>query len=286
MPISVASRLRWFVLLAAACGPTPQTDTSSTGTSTASVDPTPTTTTGTSTSDPSIGSSSISDASTAGSPSSGGSASEPTTDGSTTADPSTSSGESSSTGEPPPNHCPGGLPLFQLPELTVEEGLEICPDGQIHRHTAVECLDPLPIQECPANECPGPCDELGDGLCNTVYQGYCTCEYPCTTDADCKPGAACLCAGGQPTGGGGYNHFIGRTQCVPADCRTDADCGEFLCALSPGVCGYGGVLGLFCHTAEDDCVGNQDCYDQQLGNLCLFEAAEQRWKCTVMFECE
>jgi len=46
------------------------------------------------------------------------------------------------------------------------------------------------------------------------------------------------------------------------------------------------VDGLFCHTADDECVGDQDCQAQQLGDLCHFVADEQRWKCTTMAQCE
>jgi len=183
--------------------------------------------------------------------------------------------------------CPGGKPLFQLPELVVDEGLELCPDGQLHRHTAVECVHPLVGEACKAPKtCPAPCDDFGDGVCNTKYVDFCGCQYPCLTDSDCPADAACLCNGALPAEGGGTYDYVPSSECVPAACHTDADCAPFLCAVSPGICGYGDVHGLFCHTPEDECVGDQDCFDKQLGNLCMFEAAEKRWTCTEMAFCE
>ena len=277
-----------LLLLLIACGPTqPGTtaDTSATGSSEAGSSMGPTTAPTTSGA-PDLTTTTASTSTSA--TSTGVSASEATISTGSTGDSSTgdSSTGDSSTGEVLPGHCAGGEPLFQLPELRVDDGMERCPDGQVHRFEAAQCLHHLEIKECPADECGGPCDQLGDGVCNELFVDSCFCHYPCTSDADCLPGAACLCAAGIPSGGGGYEGLVAISECVPANCRTDADCGEFLCALSPSLCGYGFNDGLFCHTADDECVDGQDCVDQQLGNLCVFEAAEQRWVCTEAAMCE
>lgn len=270
------------MLLLIACGPTQPGTTADTGASGSgeagsSMGPTTAPTTG----DQDLTTTSSSTSTSTSSTSSA--ASEATSDPPTTGDPSTGD---TSTGEVLPGHCPGGEPLFQLPELRADDGVERCPDGQVHRFEAVECVDHLEIKECPADQCSGPCDQLGDGVCNELFVDACFCHYPCTSDADCLPDAACLCAAGVPSGGGGHDGLVAVTECVPANCRTDADCGGFFCAVSPSLCGFGFPDGLFCHTAEDECVGGQDCVDQRLGNLCLFEPAEQRWVCTEAAICE
>lgn len=213
---------------------------------------------------------------------SGTTAGTTTSSDTTTSDTTTTSDASSSSGQVEPG-CPGGKPLFQSPELVVDQGLELCPDGLVHRHTAVECVHPTTFGEaCKAPKtCNQPCDDFGDGLCTNYVQG-CNCEYPCATDADCAADAACLCQGGLPLGGGQTHYYVGWTECVRAACHTDADCAPFLCGLSPGICGNGMVDGLFCHTPEDECLSTSDCGD---GTQCGFEAAEKRWKCIALADC-
>lgn len=282
MVVHVRTLVHWLALFTAGCGPGLPSDTTQTTGSSA-----PASTGGTT---PGEGTSTTVEAPTGtATGTTGASSSTGTSNSSSSSASSSSSSSSAATTGPvePPAGCPGGEPLFQLPELTEDEGLEWCPDGQIHRHTAVECLHPLTIEPCkdPA-KCAEPCDEHGDGVCNTLFVVSCGCQYPCTTDADCQPDAACLCNGALPVGNGGYEHYVTVTQCVLANCRTDADCGEFLCALSPGICGYGTVSGLFCHTAQDECISNEECLDKKLGDLCMFEPAEQRWTCTGQANCE
>ncbi len=297
--------LAWLIVFAVGCNPAPATtDGASTGgpadTGMAATDPgtssAPSPTTSGTTGLPGTGGGSAETSGTGGAPGTTGGSTSSTgaggTDGESTSGTGGTggTGATSSTSSTSGGHvegCPGGKPLFQLPELVVDEGLEWCPDGQIHRHTAVECVHPLDTKACAdPKQCMEPCDAFGEGVCNKKYGEFCTCQYPCLGDADCPADAACLCHGGLPVDGGGYNHYVQSSECVRAGCRTDAECAPFLCALSPGICGYGTVDGLFCHTAEDECVGDQDCVDQQLGNLCQFTADQQRWTCTEMALCE
>jgi hypothetical protein len=76
---------------------------------------------------------------------------------------------------------------------------------------------------------------------------------------------------------------IGASECRPANCRTDADCGGFECGLSPAPCGL--PAGLFCRTAKDECKSGQECVDQKLGDTCVFDPMQGRWRCDLMFEC-
>jgi len=182
-----------------------------------------------------------------------------------------------------PGRC---VPLEQLPELEVDAGLERCPDGQVYRPTAASCVHPLALDPCgDPGLCMETCEELGAGLCNTLFTDFCACQYPCEVDGDCAPNAACLCASGVAVEGG-YEGYVPFSQCVPAGCRTDADCGEFRCALSPGICGWGTLTGLFCRTPDDECAAEQDCVDAGLGNLCQFAPDQQRWVCTEQAFCE
>lgn len=223
-------------------------------------------------------------------PSTSTSAPGPTTGVVTGEPPATATGGSTgaaTTGEPPTGTCRGDL-LLQIPELTAPSGLERCPDGQVHRPAATACAHPFAVEPCPGPDpCDGAaCDELGAGACHRLADQVCHCRYPCTSDADCQPDAACLCASGLPLDADVYDVYVPTSECVPADCRSDADCGDFLCALSPGLCGYATVRGLFCHTAADECTVDADCDDPDLGHLCLFDLEQARWRCTAQVPCE
>jgi hypothetical protein len=67
----------------------------------------------------------------------------------------------------------------------------------VHRHTAVMCAHPYELNACDERGgCDEPCDGLGDGSCTELFEGFCRCAFPCTSDADCSADAACLCASG------------------------------------------------------------------------------------------
>lgn len=184
----------------------------------------------------------------------------------------------------------GGVEFVLSEDHAIEAGIELCPDGAAHRHTAVACPFPLAVKPCenPNFGCfkdPAACEVLGDGLCNTVYDISCRCQYPCEIDADCAPGAACLCNSVLELEMGGTMQGMSFSQCVRADCRTDADCPEGRrCNLSPGICGD--YVSLHCETAEDECLTGQECFEKKLGNLCQFSPEQQRWVCTEMAFCE
>jgi hypothetical protein len=193
---------------------------------------------------------------------------------------------------------PDECAAYQIEEYTsdlwllsdVESGLrqENCGDyGAWVRTTAEECLfgdagrqfltcsEPYP-QECAVDD---DC-HAGDGQCDGYDHGSgCFCEYECRVDGDCAPGHVCLCAASP-----GSSALVPTTTCLPANCRTNADCSEGLpCTLSRGEC-YG-VTGLYCRTPDDLCTpGGSECDD--LGAPCLYSVEAGRWECGMNIQCE
>ncbi len=193
-----------------------------------------------------------------------------------------------STGEPVmpamPSECLDSTQLAQAPDHRVLDGLEVCQNGQLHRPAGVACAHPFVVELCAdPMKCDEACDELGDGVCNESFENTCDCRYPCETDADCGDNAACLCRADDTVD---QKHVVPISQCYPAQCRTDADCGEFQCGLSPGFCGPGNVLGLFCRGPADECQTHQECFFKQLGNMCWFDKLKDHWACTESAICE
>ncbi len=68
------------------------------------------------------------------------------------------------------------------------------------------------------------------------------------------------------------------------NCRVDADCGaDGFCSPSMGECGdYWGVVGWFCRTAEDECVNDSGCNDNDIWgpHYCAYNPAVGRWMCS------
>jgi hypothetical protein len=109
-----------------------------------------------------------------------------------------------------------------------------------------------------------------DADCTLADGGHCAklivfahCEYPnCLTDAECTGHTRCLC--------GTTNNL-----CVPAACRSDADCGDGHECRLQSACGTGAYL---CSTDLDTCRNNQDC-SAPVPMSCLFTSG--RWQCGV-----
>jgi hypothetical protein len=163
-----------------------------------------------------------------------------------------------------------------------------------HRPTATSCVVPRPSENCttPDMGLMGvPSDCSGDISCNQGPNGRCTgdphdgchCTYDtCGTDADCMPGTLCDCRDawwkGRPEG---------PSQCLPSDCRVDADCGvNGYCSpsLDPGCGVYFGVTLWHCHTAQDECVNDSDCAGVDgayAPPFCAYKQEVGHWACTV-----
>lgn len=71
---------------------------------------------------------------------------------------------------------------------------------------------------------------------------------------------------------------------VDADCKSVAGLGGGYCSPTLGSCGhYSKAVGYYCHTAEDECIDDEDCkIDGQLGArpYCKFEQSIGHWKCS------
>ncbi len=165
-----------------------------------------------------------------------------------------SSGSSGDTG--------GGLAPCEDPMPILQAGLDpapasgfvACADGRIVREQAVACTSPVEPGNCDLDgvgSCSVDADCGANGACIAMAAGpgpFCGCVVSCETDDDCGEGKACVCAG-----------VAGRSSCVPADCRSNADCGDGLCryAVHPGSCD--GMPKLACTAADDACVLDGDC---------------------------
>lgn len=188
-----------------------------------------------------------------------------------------------------PQDC-GGEELALKDPCDQLAGYESCPDGSVHRHTQVACnvrevYDPCvdwdDLSSCKED---AHCVDFASGFCEQAWLfdgGRCECVYPCTTDDECGPGGACVCPLRGPTDfelGLAYQRVAA---CMPANCRTDADCPGTRCAVSVGGC-YD-VEGLYCHTPEDECEGHADCPG---GGRCAYSTDMGRWICDNFSFCE
>lgn len=152
-------------------------------------------------------------------------------------------------------------------------GIERCPGIGAHRDEAVMCKVVPATRACEPGACAGGCPGFPTGVCDESSPGDCACAYPCAEDADCGDGGACLC--------GTSDDFIFGTGCRPASCRTDADCGEFTCGVSPSICRDGAEL--HCHSAADACQTDEDCLPMH--DRCAFDADADRWTCSTYAFC-
>lgn len=96
----------------------------------------------------------------------------------------------------------------------------------------------------------------------------------CTTDDDCGRGFACLCGLIQGLG-------LIAGQCVPAECRSGADCGGGRCLLSIGsrandCCAFG-HLGFFCSRSASTCRDGADCTGN--GIACIYVDGHDAFEC-------
>jgi hypothetical protein len=102
------------------------------------------------------------------------------------------------------------------------------------------------------------------------------CGYDrCLADSDCASNELCVC--GAMAGGGNTIHV---SQCVPAGCHTDADCGAGnYCVASRGTCGA--VAGYNCTSSRDTCIDPAtDCASCH-GNGCVYTPVVGHFVCAT-----
>lgn len=155
----------------------------------------------------------------------------------------------------------------------------------VHRPSAIDCDHVRSDGSTPDPGAPASC--MVDADCSTGENGRCTgnshdgwaCTYDtCFTDDACGAGGVCQCEGGFRSD---------ANVCLGGDCRIDSDCGPGgYCSPSLGSCGdYGGIVGWFCHAAEDECIDDVDCADGEMpffgGGYCAFDPLVGHFRCST-----
>jgi hypothetical protein len=136
-----------------------------------------------------------------------------------------------------------------------------CGDGAIDRDRILECRNPLRVPACQGTEqhrsctSDAECTDAPHGFCRGgVGQigSYCSCVYPCHSDAECAPDQACICP---DVGEDGPDIAL----CAPATCKTGEDCPSGECGASLHFNGCFHELGLHCRAAGDACRSSDEC---------------------------
>ncbi len=198
---------------------------------------------------------------------------------------------------------------------TWSDDLVECSQGFVHRPVARAC--PLPVRDeliaglagnagvemggcsppdCTfVNECTRDADCGQNAYClrterSDEYDGLIAhrCRASCAADDDCGPGFVCVCdrviqnATRRET-------ILGS--CMPATCRTDADCGTGLCISPLNMPEHSGrnadpVLepSFHCQTMEHECFGRSDCPSPPEDDCDLYSACAEedgRFMCEV-----
>jgi hypothetical protein len=110
------------------------------------------------------------------------------------------------------------------------------------------------------------CTKGKNGRCSTPGHAQSMCTYDmCMNDAECGANKVCQCGNGN--------------SCLPANCRTDLDCGGLGCSPTGATsCGnMSGTVGYYCHTKTDDCTENSDCKE---GGMCVYQPTVSHWTCS------
>jgi hypothetical protein len=70
--------------------------------------------------------------------------------------------------------------------------------------------------------------------------------------------------------------------CIPANCRTDAECNGRGCSPTRAEnCGnMEGTVGFYCHNTHDECATDAECKGGEHGGLCVYGSAAGHWVCS------
>ena len=102
----------------------------------------------------------------------------------------------------------------------------------------------------------------------------------CRTDTDCPANSACVWRlNAPPAPGSGYSH---ASRCLPAQCKSAADCKDGPCAVSLSVCGV--AEGLYCHSKVDLCRSTAACEGD--GGICSYSLENHRFECVKHAVCD
>lgn len=136
----------------------------------------------------------------------------------------------------PPFECRNAAPILE------GGGYVQCGTGEYQRREVGVCTSKLPRPE--RNESRIDTECWVDAECTARAHGFCawgSCRYGCVTDDECEAGRICFC--GDPVG-----------YCVPAACRSNADCsGGYPCySLTPS-------QGFACQSPDGNCASSGHC---------------------------
>jgi hypothetical protein len=98
----------------------------------------------------------------------------------------------------------------------------------------------------------------------------------CRASSDCAANESCIC---RPDGG--------YSSCVPADCRTDADCGAGACLetlerQAGDLSCASSRVGLHCSSAGDECTPGAGSCDNAPDRACIFDTDSKRFACAPL----
>ncbi len=113
----------------------------------------------------------------------------------------------------------------------------------------------------------------GRCMLNGLGARYDFCSYDgCAGDGDCMADEVCRCR----------ESASDANVCTHGDCVTDADCGAGgYCSPSRGFDRINlGVMGYFCHSADDECVDDTDCAGDGGQGACVWYPDRSHWACS------
>ena len=153
--------------------------------------------------------------------------------------------------------------------IDAQAGVERCADRGLVRKEAPTCVLPEPTDGCElldgVDECAtdAECTARANGVCRSSHgvfstdgEPWCVCQYGCASDADCADDEACLCGRDSATfDTPGALRTGPISRCVPAECRTGADCASGEC----GVFEFHGQVEFACRRPNDGCRSREDC---------------------------
>ncbi len=126
------------------------------------------------------------------------------------------------------------------------------------------------------------CTKRSDGLCVVIQTSahpppVIDCLYDdCASDADCPRAHLCECGSGQGPS---------RNRCVPGNCHTNLECGDYACTETMSTFAVGQqarrVEGHWCKTREDQCRVDRDC-DLEGRSACAYRGELGRWTCVAI----
>jgi hypothetical protein len=177
--------------------------------------------------------------------------------------------DASDAAPPQPEACDARAPAMHRPQP------ETCPSGDTFPP------DAAPMSCSKDADCTDAATTPGAGL--VCFHGQCSYDQ-CATDQDCPSGDVCSCKGNTF----GYAHVSAGNSCVPANCRSDADCGPAgRCAPTvDSSCGtFYGVRGYYCHSCNDTCTQDSDCAarDASPAGYCAYDLTVGHWVCSYGF---